>query len=205
MEQERNTVCLKGLILVNPNYARKRGLIVEEQVFVSNTDSTEMKPPIYQVGRTTKVLFFDHTASESFITHRKLTVPYAEEYRSRPKSGMGYFKSPLYTEDSLSDFVNGFGLGYWVAVIEPLGLVKKEKDPMIYFNRSTDELRIKRILAICKGCSTVISEDGLVVDVDRSGSLYPVCGLEIHGEEITSKQMSYFKFSFDTDGKIIFT
>ena len=125
----------------------------------------------------------------------------------RPQSGMGYFETILTREatpDDVAWFASGWGLDNWVAVVEPLGKVKKDEDPLKYFNKSTDELRVQKIMAFCKSCVTELQEGGLVVDVGHRGRFYPVCGLEMHGKEITSKQWHFFRFSFGQEGKVVF-
>lgn len=207
VNQERDQISIKGLTLVSPEYARARGLIVQNPVFISPTDSVDMRPPIYQVGTTTEVLVFDPTDTEASAVIKRLPFPSSIEVQYRPKSGIGYYETLLTkraTPDDVSWFASGWGLGKWVAVIEPLGTTKEDIDPQLYFNRSTDKLRVEKILAFCKGCNTQLQDGGLVVDVGNRGRFYPVCGLEIHGEEIISKKWPYFRFEFDQDGKVIF-
>ncbi|TSC86654.1 MAG: hypothetical protein G01um10147_866 [Microgenomates group bacterium Gr01-1014_7] len=206
MKQERDHINIKGLTLVSPEYARTWGLVVQNPVFISPTDSVDMRPPIYQVELTTKVSIFDQTDTET-IARIKEFVLHGISVEYRPQSGMGYFETPLLTErvtpDDIAWFASGWGLGRWVAVIEPLGRVKEENDPLKYFNKSTDELKVQKIMAFCRGCSTQLQENGLAVDIGNRGRFYPVCGLAMHGEEIASKQWQYFRFSFHQDGKII--
>lgn len=207
MSQEKEHISIKGLTLASPEYARTCGLVVQESVFISQSDSLDMKPLTYQVGAINEVLVFDPTNTEADAVIKSLSFPDSIGVQYRPQFRLGYFETLLTTRatsDDVSYFVSGWGLGKWVAVVEPLGRIKVDEDPQLYFNRSTDRLKVRKILAFCQSCNTQLENGGLVVDINRRGRLYPACGLEMHGEEITSKKWPYFRFTFDQDNKVIF-
>lgn len=49
----------KRLQLVTPEHARRLGIATDLPVFVSETDSTDGRPFVYQVGETLRISYFE--------------------------------------------------------------------------------------------------------------------------------------------------
>lgn len=101
---------------------------------------------------------------------------------TRPKSGIGYQEFPIGVMAKLPAVMN---YASWVAIVEPTGTVL-EYDYDFTFNRITDELKVRKILAFCDGCQDGSLNMGYITDVRGDGTLLsPVCRPTIHGEPFT--------------------
>lgn len=174
----KERVCIKRLDLVRPDDARSLGLVVDRPVFISPTDSTDSKPLIYRVGHTIKASFLGETGDLSLTTYKGEVEADAAWVHSRPKSGMGYHEFPAEVMTRLPQ-VNYTG---WVAVVEPVGRILEHQDKYFAFDRITDQLVVREILALCEVCRSGPLSIGFVADIREDGMLSPICGADIHNK-----------------------
>lgn len=216
---EAETICLKRLDLITPSYAgRCFGLTVNKPVFTSPNDS---EPLIYRIGDANKVAgFFEplDTGSALIIEESKAKLGEVEinfgRVTPKPRVGIGYEEistlEMVYGNNHWSDIKRA----NWVAVVEPLGRVSIEEDAVLPFNRVTDELKVKEMLAFCEWCRKEPLKEGLVLDLFGNGYLFAVCTdrhykstigklLELSRAKPDRLAPSYFKI--DQNGEVVFS
>lgn len=202
---EAERICLKQLDLVTPEYAGRFGLVVNEPVFISLTDSTDQRPFIYRVGTTIGDPQSEIT-TESFVTKHQM-VGLLKSMHLRPRYGMGCFEIPKTTMDDRYGF---WKYWYWVAVVEPTGVVFKNEDDFtgFEFNRITNELKVDRVLAFCRGCLAGPLKRGIVVGPSADLTFTPACSFEKYKEDFKGKHaipMPKWKFEITETGEVVFS
>lgn len=215
---ETGTICLKRLDLITPNYATHFGLVVDKPVFTSPNDS---EPLIYQVGDTNKVAgFFEPLDTGSGLAVEQTRTEQLGgveivfgRVTPRPRVGIGYEEistlAMVYGNNHWSELKRA----NWVAVVEPMGRVSTEEDAALPFNRVTDELKVKEMLAFCEWCRREPLKEGLVLDLFGSGYLFAVCtdrhykstiGKLVELSRAKPDRLSPFYFKIEQSGEVVF-
>lgn len=192
----------KKLSLVTPEHAKRLGIITDIPVFVSETDSTDGRPFVYQTGETFKVSHFEEEGNESVQTTHRI-APRVASLHSRPKYGIGYFDEPAFVMTNGSMFWSGIKDAGWVAILEPAGRIVHHEDYFFAYSAIAEEVRVKEILAFCEGDKIGPLKEGIVINIGNP-YLKSVCGYEEHKKEIDEHQFPWFGFYYDRDGKIAF-
>lgn len=192
---EQETICLKRLSLITPEYAQKLGIKTDKPIFTDFADSGYY---IYHGGEILEAPVF---LPGSMQIKEKIAEGEAALH-SQPVGGFGYFEESSWemSEESHYRWTRDNNAN-WVAVIEPLGKVVKHDDYFMAFNSITDKLKVLEIRAFCEGCHNGPLPMGRVLDVYRNGYLFAACNQKIsRGHD---KKFPGFRFNM-ADGKVNF-
>ena len=207
--REQETICLKELELITPEYAGHFGLVVDEPVFISSTDSTDQRPYIYRVGATIGDSHLDLENADSFVTTNK-GIGSLRGVKMRPRYGIGYdeTRNVLINNDGYWRDMKFCG---WVAIVEPTGMVFRNEDDLtgLRFNRITNELKINRILAFCSGCLDQPLNFGIIVGPFASQTFGPACSFETHKKDFQGRKPFFpkpkWEFEILETGEVVFS